>query len=287
LHPDVVVGRVAGRQHGVIGVGQLLAAGLTRAGISHRVKTGRLHRLHQGVYAVGDTALPPLGPETAALLACGPGAVLSHWSALALWGLGRADTAVHVTITEGQRRNRPGVVVHRPASLDPRDVGEKERLRMTRPARTILDLANHMSAAALERVVAEALARRLVTTTELERRGGERLRAILDRGPRLTRSAAERKLLSLVRDARLPRPETNVKIHGYEVDALWRSERLAVEFDSYAFHGSRLAFERDRGKDLVLDVRGLDVIRVSWRQLTNEPLAVAAAIARRLPRAAG
>jgi very-short-patch-repair endonuclease len=116
-----------------------------------------------------------------------------------------------------------------------------------------------------------------VTLAELERVPA--LRAVLQQEPSLTRSEAERRLLALIRAARLPPPRTNVRVGGFEVDMLWPAERLVVEIDGFAFHGGCAAFERDRRRDAQLLARGYRVLRITWRQLTREPHAVVATIA--------
>jgi very-short-patch-repair endonuclease len=98
--------------------------------------------------------------------------------------------------------------------------------------------------------------------------------------PALTRSQAERGLLELIRAARLPRPETNVRVERHEVDFLWRAARLVAEVDGYAFHGTRGAFERDRRRDADLQAAGWRVLRITWRRLAEEPEAVVATLAR-------
>jgi very-short-patch-repair endonuclease len=115
-------------------------------------------------------------------------------------------------------------------------------------------------------------------------RGRGRLAKVLQRRdePTLTRSEAEERLLALVRAARLPAPACNVRVRPYEVDFLWRAERLIVEVDGYAFHSTRAAFERDRRRDADLQARGFSVMRVTWRQLAHEPEAVVARLAQRL-----
>jgi very-short-patch-repair endonuclease len=143
----------------------------------------------------------------------------------------------------------------------------------------------------LERAVAEGLAKRLVTTAKLEvvlernrfRPSAARLRDLLadKRDPALTRSEAERRLLDLIREAGLASPAVNARIGGFEVDFVWRAERLVVEVDGFQFHSSRLAFERDRIRDGELGSRGYRVMRVTWRQIVNHP----DALIRRLTRA--
>ena len=113
-----------------------------------------------------------------------------------------------------------------------------------------------------------------------------RLRVLLERGnhPTLTRSHAERRLLALLRRSGCPNPETNRRLTGYEVDLLWTAQRLVVEFDGFQFHAERAAFERDRRRDAELQARGYRVIRVTWRQLIDDPEAVVDRIQRTLAR---
>ena len=278
LPVDAAVAALAVGQHGVVTRRQLLAVGLTRHGVGHRLAAGRLHAVHRGVYAVGHPALSPDGRRLAAVLACGDGARLSHRSAAALLGLLPDEPGpLHVTVPV-RRRAPAGVVLHRspnaPAML-------RLGIAVTTPARTLLDLAATAADRDVGRAVEEARLRRLVADGELarlarERPGARALRELLADEPSLTRSEAERALLTLVRRAGLPRPVTNVRVGRYEVDALWPSERLVVEVDGFAFHSSREAFERDRERDADLQARGLRVIRVTWRRLTQRPEAVAA-----------
>jgi very-short-patch-repair endonuclease len=163
---------------------------------------------------------------------------------------------------------------------------------VTSPARTLLDLAAVAPSHDLERAFDEALTQRLTTTASLtaavERaqghHGAGRVRALLARSeePALTRSEAERRFLALVREARLPAPMVNAHVAGYLVDFLWRDSRLIVEIDGYRFHSSRAAFERDRLRDAELNAAGFRVVRVTWRQLVEEPVAVIARLARAL-----
>jgi very-short-patch-repair endonuclease len=184
--------------------------------------------------------------------------------------------------------------VHRSRSLEARDTGRIERLRVTSPARTIFDLAAECSAAELETVYAEAERRhgvaRSALADQLERNRGRpgagALRALLERSerPALTRSKAERKLLALLRHSGCPSPAANQRVARYEVDLLWERQRLVVEFDGFEFHSDRGAFERDRRRDAELQARGYRVIRVTWRQLIDDPEAVVDRIRRTLAR---
>ena len=276
MHPDEMVARLAGRQRGVVSYEQLLACRLTARAVAHRVRTGRLIRIHRGVYAVGHAALPPLGRETAALLAMGPAAVLSHHTAAWLWELLPLPAEVELMLASGRRDSRDGITVHRTTHLPPSDIRRRQHLPLTSPARTLLDIQGSPE---LEAALSQALLNRLIRPEPLLDRGGPALRALLEGGPSPTRSQAERRLLALVDAAGLPRPETNVHLHGWEVDALWRDARVVAEVDGYAFHASRAAFERDRARDAALQAAGYRVVRITWRQLTDRREALVARLA--------
>jgi very-short-patch-repair endonuclease len=286
---------LASRQHGVVTRQQLLLLGLTRDQIDNRLKSARIRALYRGVYLLGAVA-PTHAREMAAVLACGVGAVLSHRSAAVLWRLltpGAAEVTPNVIVPGRNPHNRDGIRVHRVKRLDPRDVRRYAGIPVTTPARTLLDLAAEEPDAVVEKAFAEAQVRRIVTPSKLSslldrhpgRSGVPALSRLLDRRPALTRSEAERRFLALVRQARLPQPDTNVRLGGIEVDFLWRQSQLVVEVDGYAFHSSRGAFERDRRRDAELQSAGFRVIRVTWRQIVEEPEAMLVRIAAALARA--
>jgi very-short-patch-repair endonuclease len=288
---------VANRQLGLLTRDQLRACGLPPSTISRWVKAGLLHRLHPRVYVLGHTAMAPLGAELAAQLACGAGALISHRSAACLWGLiGDRPAVVDVTLVGRQCRPKSGICLHRSTRVDEREVRHKGPVRVTSPARTLIDLALEVSSEELERLVAEARVRRLLRAGELEkalarsgRRGGAgRLRARLraEGEPGLTRSGGERLMRRLLRAAGLPQPLTNTRIAGYEVDFLWPAEKVVIEVDSWQFHGHRRAFESDRRKSMALEAAGYHVIRITAKQLRDESLLVIAHIARALDRGA-
>jgi very-short-patch-repair endonuclease len=264
---------------------QLLAAGLSRTVIARRLRSGRLHELHRGVYLVGHTIAPPFAHEAAAVLACGQGAVLSHRSAGGAWDLlyRPASLPISVTVPPARYVERPGIEIHR-AALAPRDVRRRHRLLLTSPPRTILDLASVLDLSELERAVAEAHYRRLASDEELReqvdtnpgRPGISALRAVLDlpSGASRTRSPAERWLLRLLRNGGFTGYETNAVIHGYEVDVLWRDLDFAIEVDGYDAHSGRVAFERDRLKIATLKAKRLDVMPVTGRQLRDDAVGV-------------
>jgi very-short-patch-repair endonuclease len=200
--------------------------------------------------------------------------------------------SVDVTLVGRQCRPKDGIRLHRIDDIDSRDLRHRHGLPLTSPARTLIDLAATSTLGGLERLAAEARVNGLLRPGELEaaltragrRRGAARIRAFLaaEGEPAITRSEAERILRRLLRQARLAQPRTNAGVAGYEVDFLWEEEKLVVEFDGFRFHGHRRAFEHDRRKDVDLANAGYLVLRFTWRQLTEEPLVVIAAIARAL-----
>jgi very-short-patch-repair endonuclease len=276
-NPDAIVGTIARRQHGVITFRQLLDAGLGPSSVALRVRAGRLHRLHRGVYAVGHRALTHRGRWLAAVLACGEGAVLSHTDAAALWLLlppARHPGPVHVTVPgTGGRCRRSGIALHRSSTLTRTELTRRFAIPVTRPARTIADLARVLPK---EQVEAAADRARLFGL-HLGDRGRE--------AP--TRSPLERRLLALCRRHRLPTPEVNVWIGPDRVDFLWRRERLVVETDGWGTHRTRAAFEADRARDARLKLAGYEVVRFTDRQLREEPERVAATLRALLRRRRG
>jgi very-short-patch-repair endonuclease len=289
---DERIAQIAGAQRGRVARRQLRAAGISDSAIDRLIVSGRLLPLHRGVFAVGHDAPIELGPETAALLAVRPVAALSHHSAAILWGLrpaGSGDGLIHLVVCDGHRAALDGVRVHRSRLLESQDVRLRRGLPVISAARALLDLAEVGTERELERAFDEALVQRLVRVPEVaelldraDGRGGRRpLRSLIERqrGPAMTRSEAEERFLALIRSAQLPEPEVNVRVHGHEVDFLWRTRRLVVEIDGFRFHHSRHAFERDRRKDATLHAAGLVTMRVTWRQMESEPYAVIARLA--------
>jgi very-short-patch-repair endonuclease len=261
---------------------QLLEGGWGRGKIEHRLRNGRLHLIYPGVYAVGHPELTLRGEWLAAVMACEPNAVLSHESAAALWGLRRhRRRAAHVTVSGGGRRGPGGIVVHRTRRLEEDARAIRDGIPVTSVERTLIDLAAGLEPRELARALEEAdrlhLLRLRVLNALLRgsngRRGGAKLRELLAgyQLPPDSRSELERRFLELVEQARLPRPATNVSIAGFEVDAVWIKEKLVVELDGFAYHGTRQAFERDRERDSVLQIAGYRVLRLTWRRLTSDP----------------
>jgi very-short-patch-repair endonuclease len=265
---DQVIARIAARQHGVVSAAQLRAARLGRQGIYRRVRSGRLHPLHRGVYAVGHTRLSFEGRCMAAVLALGEQAAVSHRSAAALWGMLPAhDGRIEVTVPgDGGRERRKRIKVHRSSTFIAGFATRRNGIALTNPARTLRDLHRTVPGAAYRRAVRRALDLRLISSDDLERE------------PDLTRSELERIFRSLCRRHRLPQPEVNARVGPYEVDFLWRDRALIVETDGFRHHGDRAAFERDRSRDAHLHSLGFRVLRFTHRQLTQERSAVVAAL---------
>jgi very-short-patch-repair endonuclease len=288
LRGDWMLGAFAERQHGHVTRFQALAAGMGLGAFDGRVRRGYLYRVHRGVYRVGHTAPLDFDREMAAVLACGTRTVLSHHSAAYLYALApRPDGDVHVTGPE--RHSRPGIRLHR-SPLAPGDVTRRHGVPLTRPARTLVDMAAGAEPLLIERAVEDALRRRLVTRPALEaeagrgRPGSAAIRKLLklECAPALTRSEAEWRLVKLVRAAGLPAPEHNVRMAGIEVDLVWLAHGLVVEVDGFTYHSGRAAFERDRLRDARLTASGLRVMRITWRQLSARPHAVVARLAEAL-----
>ena len=265
MWPDRAVGDLSARQYGVVTRTQLKALGLTRAAIDNALQRRRLRGLHRGVYAVGDLALPAFGSELAAVRATGEGAYLSHRSAAALWGMAPARRGpVQVTLAgRDAGRRRPGIEVHQTASIDPEDVTTYRGIPVTRPARVLLEIAPGLRGRALERMFDRGLKERrfsrhavaTVVARNPRAPAAARVRALAaaeGRFSTVTKSPPEDDMLALIRAGGLTEPEVNVWVGPYEVDFLWRSERLIVFTDGYEFHSTRRSFETDHAQDLEL-----------------------------------
>lgn len=261
---DARAAKTAARQYGVISSVQLEQDGLDRRAISRRVGSGRLHRIHRGVYAVGHKALSHRARWMAAVLACGEGAVLSHRSAAELFTLLPAAVhPVHVTVPFSRRPGHAGIAVHRSRSLGSEVTTRRHRIPVTAPARTIADLRCCCSASDVHRATRQA----------------EFLGLALEDVPTDgTRSELERMFLRLCRRYGLPRPAVNVRVGPHMVDFLFRRQGVAVETDGWQGHRGRQAFEDDRARDLDLKLAGFEVLRFTYRQVEHEAPRVAAAL---------
>jgi len=276
---------LANRQHGAVSSAQLLALGMTRRQIQRRADSGRLQRLHRGVYAVGHTVLTREGRWMEAVLACGETARLSHVTAAVLWGLRPGGgRIVHVTVTTTGARTPPAAVrVHRSTTGGAPVVHPDTGLPVTGPERTLEDLAPYVTAAQLAHAVDQAeqlgLLRRGLRTRGVP--GAAKLRAAVGDAVPVTRSDLERAFLTLLTTHGLPRPRANVPIGAYTVDFLFEAERLVVEVDGW-FHGGRGAFRRDRARDRDLALLGYATVRFTEEDVTGDAAGVAGHLRRRL-----
>ncbi|HEX8959833.1 MAG TPA: type IV toxin-antitoxin system AbiEi family antitoxin domain-containing protein [Solirubrobacterales bacterium] len=283
------------RQHGVVAHRQLLELGLGESSIYWRVKSGRLHAVRRGVYAAGRPELSRHGRWMAAVLACGPGAALSHGSAAALWGFGfESRGLVEASLPAGRRCRQPGIRAHRRAALRLDDVTEHEGIPVTSPMRTLIDQATQLSPARLERAINEA--------DKLDRVAADALYAALDdyRGVpgvaalrklldplhfRLSDSELEQEMRPLAKAADLPVPETKARVNGYEVDFFWPELGIVVEADGLRYH--RTASQQRRGleRDQTHLAAGLWPLRFSHWQVAHEPAHVRKLLRRAAERA--
>ena len=295
---EAAIGELGARQDSVVTSDQLAELGLGRGAIAHRLAIRRWQRLHNGVYLMGPAPPTPMARARAAIFACGDGAVISHRTAAVLHDLIPADEAaeVHVTVAGRNPGSRKGVIIHRVAELPADERAIRHGLPVTSPARTVCDVASIADRRETERILSEGRFRGVVRDRDLlravdrvpTRRGSSVVRALLhaETESGYTRSEAERRMLRLTHAAGLPRPKLNEPLLGYVVDFLWPAERLVVEVDGFGAHGHRQKFESDRRRDQQLVAAGYRVIRVTWLQLRDQPIAVIASIAQALALAA-
>jgi hypothetical protein len=280
---------LAARQHGNVTRRQMLTVGLNGRGIGDRVRCGRLHRVHRGVYAVGRPPVTPLERAAAAVLACGPDAALSHRSAMVLWGIWkRWETPLETSVIQGDPRPR-GIVVHR-AKLNRRDVTVHYGIRVTSPARTLLDCAPTLTTRALTRAVNDARHLRILFLETLGQAverypnhpGSAAIKPLLERTDGATRSGWEDDFPGFCAHYGLPAPRLNVSVCGYVVDALFTDAKLIVELDSWEYHQDRAAFERDRERDAHTAAAGFLTVRITRERVGRDPAAEAERLLRTL-----
>jgi very-short-patch-repair endonuclease len=284
-------------QHGVFTLEQLRTLGLTASAVRKRKATGRLHRVHRGVYSLAPSELlSARGRYMSAVLACGPGAVLSHRSAADLLDLRRTDRRrIDVTIPGRERRRVAGIDVHRSQTLTTADFTTVDGIPCTTIPRTIVDLGAVLPTRAVERAIEQADVLEVLDYRKLDAvrkrnrhtRAAKRMASILadhtTAAP--TESDLEELLLARLRQAGLPAPQRQLYIdpgdgeQPIRADFAWRDQRLVVEADSSRYHSTRRAFEGDRRRDQRLMIAGWRVIRITWRQLRDEPQRLVALIA--------
>lgn len=287
---DWVTGEIADRQHGTVSRAQLIAAGLSGRSVTRSLAAGRLRPMFRGVYAVGHVAVRREAWWQAALLACAEGAVLSHDAAAELWRLRRGELFPISVIVPGDGGRKHDRIRVRRMRLQASEWMLLDGLRVTTPARTIVDLAGELGPRQRRELVERA--------QDLHRFDAPALRAVIERNPRRpggralldfiallepdvdgARSYLERLFLPLVRKAGFPRPEVNVRVAGRRRDFVWREQRLVVEVDGYAYHSSRRAMRRDRGRDRQLTAAGWRPARFTYEEVAFEPVATATELA--------
>ncbi|HWM54378.1 MAG TPA: type IV toxin-antitoxin system AbiEi family antitoxin domain-containing protein [Solirubrobacterales bacterium] len=298
---DLEIAAIANRQHGLVTLAQLERLGMDRRTAAARVRSGRLHRIHQGVFAVGHPCLSREATFLGAALACGSDAVLSHGSASTLWGFWEEKGSdIHVMASNRRGRSPQGIVAHRDGRLPPSDRTTYRGVPCTTVARTLLDLAAILPARYLRKALGEAEVMRLVDHQRLRdqirrgrgRRGVARLRLLLDEihpQTKRSRSELERMFLHVCLQTGLPQPEVNATLEvgdrRFKPDFLWRRERLILEADSRRFHDTDIAFVDDRRREQRLQVAGWRVSRCTWEQVEFEPAVLAETIRRLLTQA--
>jgi predicted transcriptional regulator of viral defense system len=285
---DIAVGNLAVAQNGAVTLEQLEGLGLSRSAIHQREEAGRLHRIHQRVYSLTPEVMTERGRFMAAVLACGPGAVLSHRSAAYLWGLVETwKEPIDVTAPNRRGRSPEGVAAHRDGSLQPIDKTSLHGIPCTTVARTVLDFTAVAPEWEARKVVAEAEVLRILDKDRLRallkrsrrRRGVARLRLILDTihpQTERTRSELEHLLLEALARATVPQPEVNVWLPApdgrrYQADFLWRDAKRIIEADSRRFHDTDSAFVSDRKRQQQLELAGWRVSRCTWEEVEREP----------------
>jgi very-short-patch-repair endonuclease/predicted transcriptional regulator of viral defense system len=272
------IGALAARQYGLVSRAQLAELGIGRGAIAHRLRTGWLAEVHRHVYAVGHTAPRREARWLAAVLTCGDGAVLSHRSAAALWGIASVEGG-HVDVSVGRERRvrRPGIAVHH-ALLVPADRVARLAIPVTSPARTLVDFAHDEDERRVARALREAQHLRIfdvaATRAALERRPSRVLSALLA-DLAVTDSILEDDLLRLCDRHGIPRPATQQWLLGRRVDFLWPRERVVVETDGWQGHGTPRAFQADRAATNALLLAGYVVLRFTHADVLRRPGEVA------------
>lgn len=278
---------LARTQHGVVSLSQLRGLGLSSRGTRGRAAKGSLHRLHQGVYAVGRPDLSVKGRWKGAVLACGDGALLSHRPAASLHDmLNWSGALIDITVRRRSGLSRKGIRVHRVTSLSAADCDEVDGIPCTSVPRTLLDLAAVAPPRVLERACDRAEQRDLLDMSAIDellgrlsgQPGTGRLAKVLGVGQSkqgIPRSELERRFLAVCRRARSPEPAVNewMAIAGEEMqcDFVWHRHRVVVEVDGWGTHRTRRAFEEDRRRDRVLRLAGWQVLRFTWRDVAEAP----------------
>jgi Transcriptional regulator, AbiEi antitoxin len=275
--------RLAGRSKGVVTRVELFRAGLTRGQIDWRVQSGLLIPQYDGVYRVGHAAPSVECSYLAAVKACGEGALLCGRAAAHHFGVIKGSPPPPEVLVVGKRRI-PGLCVRRTRHIDRRDATRRHGIPITTVARTLVDLAAELppeplavafhEAAVLYRAKPEhveaALARRPNSP------GAAELRRAIWGDTRVLLSELERGFIALLGANDLPLPETNIREGGHYVDCRWPQYPLTVELDTYRYHSTRQAWERDQRRERRARARGDEYRRYVWGDVFEEPDATVA-----------
>lgn len=272
---DVALAQLAQAQFGVVTSQQLTELGFSSSAISRMVASGRLIRLHRGVYAVGHSRLLPRGRWLAGVLACGDDATLSHREGAALSEVRRSDRSrVDVTTTNRSRRGQRGIQLHCVRSLHPDEVTVIDSIRVTTIARILLDLCDVIRPDQVRRAFEQGermgeLDYRALNLVAERAHGRRALKVFLpliaeDHSEAAkAKSDLEARFLDFIRQRGLPVPAVNAMVGGFEVDAHWPGTKLIVELDSWSFHRSKRSFHGDRAKWLDLRAQGFEVLTIT------------------------
>ena len=283
---DLALARIAGKQFGVISLGQLLAIGFSLREIQVRARRGLLNRIHKDVFAVGHTRIVPHAHLVAALLTCGPASFLSHRTAAAVWGLRAVNTRrIEVTVPGSKAPYRRTLMIHRTRhDPDQQDLALRTGLRVSSVPRMLVELAQQEKPAELDRLITESVRKRILDLAAVEaalirhtRRPGvaHLKRALRDYRPRHDRkSQLERDFDRLIAGTDIPPPQRNVIIGGWEIDCFWPEARLAVELDGRPYHIAVRDIERDKLKDAKLLRLQIRTMRITDMRFTLDPTGI-------------
>ena len=272
------IARIAGQQHGIVTRAQLLAAGVSGASITRRIKIGLLIREHRGVFRVGHRAPSHHARYMAAVLACGAGSLLAGRAAGHLIGLIKTSPSVPNVIALGER-SVPGITVQRARRSEGADAWSYQGIPVTTVPRTLVDLARDLTTEQLTLAVHEAAVRHKTTPSDVEAvlarrpaaKGAGTLRAILHGDVRVTLSKLERRFLGLLSAAGLPLPKTNIVVGALQGRCHWDVPRLTVELDGYRYHHTRHAWEQDRRRERLARARGDEFRRYTYGDVFEYP----------------
>lgn len=276
---------LAASQYGIVTRDQLEGLGYTDSLVDAALRTGRLQAWHRDVFAVGHGGLSAHGLCMAAVLFRGGGALISHQSAVWLWGLEK-KLEIPVNVSVRRRSHRPGAIgLHRCPALRNEDFARTERLPVTAIPRTLLDYASIAKTYRLEAAIDRADRLDLLDPAAIDRiaeevrghHGSRRLRTAMAayRESGLTRSVGEKRLLVALDEAGVRRPSVNDFVEGHELDFYWERERLAVELDSPERDGSPGSLEEDQKRREELATAGIEMLRITGTRLKHEPREVA------------